>query len=561
MAKRGMGALLIVLSMAVFLPSLPFMSVFIDHDALEGMRLREMLESGNWFFPEVLRKPPLYYWMSGAVAQLHGGTVDALSLRLPSALLAGLGVVIVFGLGQHAATPTGGALAGVILLTSLLYVQQGHSIRTDMALCFFVTCSLLLFFSAYSRYWRYGRGETWASLLFACSLALALLSKGPVGVILVLLPIVAFLVWRHDLAGARPLLRPGPLLTFGVLGCGWYVTALWGAREEFWHAQIMEENVSRFVGGIDKMSFFYYLGPLLLRFAPWILFLPAALWRAFKEKAEGPVFLALWWLAVVLFFQLAAYKRSRYLLPAQPASALLVGWWLATRYFPAAAAVKRWRWWRYGVGLFSVTTALITIAGSIVLWGTREGGPLPCGRLLSRVVRETPEQVDLYCHWLATHFWGSLAWWGLLLLCLFSLGWSLAQVRLQRALAWLSAALLLVYGGLYPSWLVVTSWAQSPQAFVRGIVDKIGPGRQVAFINPFAEKGLPVVFSLQEQARVTEVRWPWETPPPPLPTGYYLVSDDRRAEVTSRAPGTWSEVLRDPGPPGWPLALFFYQAP
>ncbi len=96
--------------------------------------------------------------------------------------------------------------------------------------------------------------------------------------------------------------------------------------------------------------------------------------------------------------------------------------------------------------------------------------------------------------------------------------------------------------------------------FVHLIVDKIGPGGQVAFINPFAEKGLPIVFSLQEQARVTEVQWPWETPPPPLPTGYYLVSDDRRAEVTSRAPGTWSEVLRDTRPLGWPLTLFFYQA-
>jgi len=561
MMKPGIPVLLMVLSMAVFLPSLPFMSVFIDHDALEGMRLREMLETGNWFFPEVLRKPPLYYWMSGIVARLHGGAVDAISLRLPSALLAGLGVVIVFGLGRHAATPTGGALAGVILLTSLLYVQQGHSIRPDMALCFFVTASLLLFFSAYTRSWRYGRGGAWSPLLFAGSLALALLSKGPVGVILVLLPMVAFLVWRRDLSGAWPLLRPGPVLTFSVLGCGWYVSALWGAGEEFWRTQLVEENVSRFVGGIDKMSFFYYVGPLLSRFAPWNLFLPAALWRAFKEKAEGPVFLALWWLAVVLFFQVSAYKRARYLLPAQPASALLVGWWLATRFSPAAAAATRWRWWRHGVELLSVVAVLLATAGLLVLWGTQDKGPLSCGWLLSRVARETPEQIALYCHWLSTHLWGGLAWWGLLLLCLFSLLRSLARVRLERALAWLSAALLLVYSGLYPSWLVVTSWAESPHVFVRSIVDKIGPGGEVAFINPFAEKGLPVVFALQEQARVTEVRWLWETPPPPLPTGYYLVSDDRRAEVTSRAAGTWSELLRDTGPLGWPLALFLYTAP
>lgn len=560
MVKRGMTVLLVVLSIAVFLPSFLYIEIISGHEAREGMRLREMLETGHWLFPAVLRKPPLYYWMSGAIAQLRGGTVDAISLRLPSALLAGLGVLVVFRLGRYAATPIGGAWGGVILLTSLLYVQHGHNSRTDMALCVLITVSLLLFFFAYTRVWRYGRGGGWVPYLFACGLAGALLSKGPVGVILILLPLVAFLVWRRDLSGAWPVLRPGPLLTFGVLGGSWYLSAFWGAGEEFWHTQIMEENVARFVGGIDKMSFFYYLGPLLFMFAPWNLFLPAALWRAFKEKEEGPIFLALWWLAVVLFFQLSAYKRARYLLPAQPASSLLVGWWLATRLPAATAAVQRWKWRQHGVVLLAVVVVLAAAVGLLMLWGMSEKGLLSCRQLFSFVARETQEQIALYCQWLGVHFWVGLAWWSLMALCLFFFLRFLARVRLERALFSLSVALLLVYSALYPSWLAVTSGAQSPQMFVRSIVDKIGPGGQVAFISPFAEKGLPVVFSLQEQARVTEVQWPWETLPPPLPTGYYLVSDDRRAEVTSRAPGTWSEVLRDNSPLDWSLTLFFYQA-
>src|SRR5262245_61943142 len=111
-----------------------------------------MLGTGHWFVSEVLRKPPLYYWMSGVIAQLRGVTLDALSLRMPSALLAGLGVLVVFWLGRYTATLKGGAWGGVILLTSLLYVQQGHNSRTDMALCFFVTVSLLLFFFAYTQF-------------------------------------------------------------------------------------------------------------------------------------------------------------------------------------------------------------------------------------------------------------------------------------------------------------------------------------------------------------------------------------------------------------------------
>src|SRR5262249_53016053 len=155
--------------------------------------------------------------------QLRGGTLDALSLRMPSALLAGLGGLVGFWLGRYTATLKGGAWGGGILLTSLLYVQQGHNSRTDMALCFFGTVSLLLFFFAYTQFWRHDRGGGWLPYLFACSLALALLSKGPVGIILALLPIICFLIWRRDLSGAWPVLRPGPLLTFAVLGGGWYL--------------------------------------------------------------------------------------------------------------------------------------------------------------------------------------------------------------------------------------------------------------------------------------------------------------------------------------------------
>src|SRR5262249_29117251 len=315
----------------------------------------------------------------------------------------------------------------------------------------------------------------------------------------------------------------------------------------------------RFVGVIDKMSPLYYLGPLLFKFAPWNLFLPAALWRAFKEKAEGPVFLALWWLAVVFFFQLSAYKRARYLLPAQPASSLLVGWWLATQLSTVAATAQRWKWRQYGVGLLSVVTMVAAIVGLLALWGTSAGGLFSCRRLFAFVVRETPEQIALYCQWLAQHVWAGFAWWSLTALCLFFSLRFLAQVRLEQALVSVTAALLLVYIALYPSWLAVTSWAESPQEYVNNLVDKIGPGGRVTFINPCADRGFTVLFALQEQAQVTDVQWPWEAPPP-LPTGYYLVSDDRRAEVTSRAPGTWSEVLRDTSPLDWSLTLFFYRA-
>ena len=34
----------------------------------EGLRLRALLEGGQWLFPEGLKKPPLFYWLGGMIA-------------------------------------------------------------------------------------------------------------------------------------------------------------------------------------------------------------------------------------------------------------------------------------------------------------------------------------------------------------------------------------------------------------------------------------------------------------------------------------------------------------
>jgi 4-amino-4-deoxy-L-arabinose transferase-like glycosyltransferase len=196
------------------------MDIVSGHEAREGMRLRTMVTTGTWLFPEVLRKPPLYYWISGLIAKLRGGIVDPLSLRLPSGLFAGGGVLVVLWLGKYAAPYAGSAIAALILLTSPLYIQQAHSSRTDMVLCFWVTCCLLVFFSATTRAQERVRDTRLWPSLFACLLALALLSKGPIGVVLVLLPISGFVLWQHDFSPVLPLVRPGPALAFGVLGLG-----------------------------------------------------------------------------------------------------------------------------------------------------------------------------------------------------------------------------------------------------------------------------------------------------------------------------------------------------
>jgi 4-amino-4-deoxy-L-arabinose transferase-like glycosyltransferase len=554
---------MLLLCVGILICLLPLSSIEITsgHEAREGIRLRALLGSGDWFFSDVLRKPPLYYWFSGLIAGVRGGVVDALTLRLPSGVLGLLSALLVASAGWRVATRRGALWAGFLLLTAPLHVQQSHSGRTDMTLSFFVTASLLFFFLIQDR--REERQRAGSVYLFSLLLACAFLSKGPVGVILVTAPIVGFLVWRRDWQGFQMLLQPGPLTFFGVLAGGWCVLALWGAGEEFWRIQVMEENVARFAGGIDRMSPFYYIGPLLGGFAPWSLLLPFAVWRACKEREHepGPFFLTLWWISTVLFFQLAAYKRARYLLPTLPPAALVVGWWLSSHLQAATAQLHTKSWWKLGLIGLSLIVSAGVLTGAFVLWEAHVMDSRAY-RLLEIVPGpEVNEHAQAYYAWIANHFGLGVLWLGALALCLGLFLRLLWSSRYEHALASLLGALVLLHGGVYPSWLIATGAATSPRAYAHRILKKLGTEHVVSFINPYDEKAVPVLFFLQERLPLKDVQWWWGAPQPRLPSGYYLVSENRRKELVSGATGTWTEVLRDTEATQWPITLFFYTAP
>lgn len=562
MRQRQTLAVLLCVGILLCVLPLPYVEITSGHEAREGLRLRAMLTSGDWFGAHVLRKPPLYYWLSGFIAEARGGVVDALTLRLPSGFLGILSAVLMTLAGWRAATRNGAVWAGFLLLTAPLHVQQSYSSRTDMTFSFFVSASLLVFFSIVHQDPRQERQQTGLAYLLAFLLACAFLSKGPAAVMLVAAPIVSFLIWRRDWRGFQPVLQLGPLTVLSVLTGGWCLLALWGGGEAFWRTQVMEENVTRFIGGIDRMSPLYYLGPLFSGFAPWSLLLPFALWRAVQERDHkpGPFFLALWWLSIIVFFQLAAYKRARYLLPALFPAALLVGWWVSSHLHVVAMRIHATLWEKLlRIGL-SLSVSLTVITGVLLLYGT-QGSGLLSRRLLEKAPGPAiAPYAEAYRAWLAAHLWLSALWLGLFSLCLGLALWLFWSRRYTQSLVSLLCGLMLVYAGLYPSWLTVIGRAASPHAYTQRLLDKIDEERAIAFINPYDEKSVPVLFALQDHLPLKDVQWPWGAPQPRLPSGYYLVTENRRKELISNAAGTWTEVLHDTDTTRWPITLFFYSA-
>src|SRR5436853_7142576 len=73
-----------------------------SHEARAAQDAQRILDEGDWLTPRLfddqveLQKPPLYYWLAATIGHWRG-CVDAVAVRLPTALAGLVTVLIVFG--------------------------------------------------------------------------------------------------------------------------------------------------------------------------------------------------------------------------------------------------------------------------------------------------------------------------------------------------------------------------------------------------------------------------------------------------------------------------------
>lgn len=101
---------------------------------------REMLQFQDFISPRIYGefwydKPPMYYWLVAVAFKIWG--IGEFAARLPSALLAIGGSVVVYLSGRELFTERAGLLAGLVLTTSLEYFYLGKAAVTDITLTFF----------------------------------------------------------------------------------------------------------------------------------------------------------------------------------------------------------------------------------------------------------------------------------------------------------------------------------------------------------------------------------------------------------------------------------------
>jgi len=302
-----------------------------------GLVVRSILASGSWSALTLhdqpyFEKPPLYHWLAAA-ASLPAGRVTEESLRLPSSLAAVLCAVVVFTLGRALFGRRVGALGAIVLCTSQDYFMEARTAHPDMLFTLLLALAALAFHRAYAR-----RGAVGWMACFYAAVGLAALTKGPLGLALPALAILAYLASLRDLSFAR---RAG--LAWGA-PLALLPSAIWlaafraGTGRNFPVGEALRRVGRRFAEGIHHAHpFTHVLSALAIEFLPWIVFVPGALWLTFPRRGgrrdPDNAYLYAWVLVLFSVFALSVEKRGVYLLPLLPFLALLVGRFWDTALF------------------------------------------------------------------------------------------------------------------------------------------------------------------------------------------------------------------------------------
>ena len=328
-SDRRCLVLIVPLALVLFSLQLGRRDLWDPDEPRTGVVTREILQGGSWAILHdngrpYLEKPPLYFWLAAACS-LPAHRVTELSLRLPASLAAVLGVVCLFYLGRGLFGRRTGALAAVALATTQDYFMEARWAHPDMLFSFFLCCACLAFHQAHRRDGAFG----WL-VAFYLAVGLAVLTKGPAGLVLPLAAALVFLMTAGDL---RFLRRAGIVwglpLTLVPVGV-WLLAYRASSGASFPLAEALSRFASRVTRGLHHpRPFLHLLTSLPVECLPWALLLPGAVWHTFPRRGSrsdpGTTYLYSWILVFLTLFAVSTEKRGVYLLPLLPLLALLVG--------------------------------------------------------------------------------------------------------------------------------------------------------------------------------------------------------------------------------------------
>lgn len=306
-------AILIVMSLWMFLPSLGVSELESWDEAIYASIARDIYHTGDFINlhfngEHYFNKPPFYMLLTSW-----------------SYYLFGLGCLLIgFQLARHLFNQKIAVLSVLLMLSNYHFFRTVRQGRMESMVAFFIVFACYSFYRVLEdKRWIYG---------LAVSTGLALISKGPMGFMPVLIILPFSLLYPKRLQRLFNRHTFPALVLFLIIAVPWYVCQLkiYGSDyvDEFVGFQLID-RITKAIEGHDKawwyylnLSSFYYVSSWSILVVPGLLFI---VWKAVKEKKEELAFIGLFsWVILILFSFGVKTKLS---------------WYIFTMYIPLSMGV------------------------------------------------------------------------------------------------------------------------------------------------------------------------------------------------------------------------------
>tara|TARA_Y100001968_G_scaffold81757_1_gene72849 strand:+ start:430 stop:2268 length:1839 start_codon:yes stop_codon:yes gene_type:complete len=381
--RRGLLCILLI-GFIIFILQLGSTGLVDETPPLFAAASRAMVETGNWLTPRVnglprFDKPPFVYWLMGIgffiQGEAFGDPLGTWAARLPSALstiflMLFLGDTLMRYPQQENYFNRRTAIVAVLgFAFSPLVIIWGRIAVSDALLCSMLGISLLLKWRKYAN----PEGESWwLSWIF---LSLAVLTKGPVALVLSGLTIFFFALFQNDFLRIFKTIKviPGLCIVF-FISFPWYLIELLIEGKPFLESFFGYHNIQRFTSVVNSHGepWWFFVIVLFIASLPFTPFLLLSIWNnvsnIFKwrtrtiEKQDKSLFefSFFWLISVFIFFTISATKLPSYWLPATPAASILISFSLTNKVKDDFLKSLAWRF-----------TIFLSIIFSIILFSSK----------------------------------------------------------------------------------------------------------------------------------------------------------------------------------------------
>ena len=322
MKKVIIGVILFVVSLVIFSYHIGIIGFeFKGDENFYFQSSKRMVQENDWVTPYYFKnarfeKPVIYYWIIALLFKIFGIAWNI--ARFPSAIFMSGTVVLTYLFGLRLFDKKTALLSSIIAITTFATFRYARLALPESFSLFLLSATLYLLIFKKSYFLAY------------VFMGFAMMTKGPVGIIL---PLFILTAYKYGI-GEKGVLKDIKFFPFFIItlliGLPWFLMMAKIHGQTYLNHIFFRETVER-IAGFEFKSLIYYVPVIFLYFLPYSILIVLSIKNAALAISErrpyekGAALSLVWFLGILIFFTFIGEKHRHYMLLLSVPFALMVG--------------------------------------------------------------------------------------------------------------------------------------------------------------------------------------------------------------------------------------------